>query len=246
MVDVVDDEHSIKKRPKKEVFNRNINNILAIEEYQYSKMGSIAEKWKVFSGENDWEGLLDHPLDNDFRRYIIHYGERIEALGDAFIAEEKSMNYGRSRYAKRDFFSKVGLEKGNPYKYEVTNFIYAALELKPPNMTATWKVIKQSNLMAYVAVATDDGKAALGRRDILVSWIGTMLDPEWIKDLDFALVSASKILGKANDPKVHNGWYSLYTGTNPDSPLTSISARDQVRQYVLLRKNKYKLRTFLT
>lgn len=156
------------------------------------------------------------------------------------------MNYGRSRYAKRDFFSKVGLEKGNPYKYEVTNFIYAALELKPPNMTATWKVIKQSNLMAYVAVATDDGKAALGRRDILVSWRGTMLDPEWIKDLDFALVSASKILGKANDPKVHNGWYSLYTGTNPDSPLTSISARDQVRQYVLLRKNKYKLRTFLT
>ncbi|GMN43583.1 hypothetical protein TIFTF001_012788 [Ficus carica] len=50
------------------------------------------------------------------------------------------------------------------------------------------KVVKQSNLMAYVAVATDEGKAS----------------------------------------NVHKGWYSLYTETNSDSPLTTISARDQV------------------
>ena len=187
-------------------------------------MGSIAERWRDFSGENDWEGLLSHPLDNDFRRYIIHYGERNEALGDAFISEKKSDNYGRSRYAKKDFFAKVGLEKGNPYKYEVTNFIYAALELS----WGTWKIVEQSNLMAYVAVATDEGKAVLGRRDILVVWRGTILDPEWLKDIDITLVSASEILGKDHDPQVHRGWYSLYTGTNPDSPLTNISARDQV------------------
>lgn len=38
-------------------------------------IGSIKEKWRVLSGNDNWKDLLD-PLDIDLRRYIIHYGER--------------------------------------------------------------------------------------------------------------------------------------------------------------------------
>ncbi|KAI9198387.1 hypothetical protein LWI28_014951 [Acer negundo] len=46
----------------------------------------VAEKWRELSGENNWVGLLD-PLDIDLRRYIIHYGERTAAVGDAYTDE---------------------------------------------------------------------------------------------------------------------------------------------------------------
>ncbi|KAH9791276.1 Lipase 3 domain-containing protein [Citrus sinensis] len=40
-------------------------------------IGSIKEKWRVLSGNDNWKDLLD-PLDIDLRRYIIHYGERAQ------------------------------------------------------------------------------------------------------------------------------------------------------------------------
>lgn len=92
-------------------------------------MASFAEKWRVLSGENKWVGLLD-PLDIDLRRYIIHYGERAAAISDAFIDRPKfSENPGLSRYAKENLFSEVGLEIGNPHKYAVKKYCYAATKL---------------------------------------------------------------------------------------------------------------------
>lgn len=92
-------------------------------------MASFAEKWRVLSGENEWVGLID-PLDIDLRRYIIHYGERAAAISDAFIDRPKfSENPGLSRYAKKNLFSKVGLEIGNPHKYAVKKYCYAATKL---------------------------------------------------------------------------------------------------------------------
>ncbi|MCD9560293.1 hypothetical protein HAX54_018815 [Datura stramonium] len=46
-------------------------------------MGNITERWRVLSGNNNWEGLLE-PLDNDLHGYLIHYGEMAQATGDAF------------------------------------------------------------------------------------------------------------------------------------------------------------------
>ncbi|KAH7533858.1 hypothetical protein FEM48_Zijuj04G0176400 [Ziziphus jujuba var. spinosa] len=88
-------------------------------------MESIASKWRVLSGKNNWDGLLD-PLDYDLRRYIIHYGEKAEATSAAFIGEVKSKNVGLPRYPKATLFSKVGLELGNPFKYDVSRYIYAS------------------------------------------------------------------------------------------------------------------------
>ena len=194
---------------------------------------NVEKRWKVLSGEKDWEGLLD-PLDVDLRCYVIHYGERAQAIADAFIAETKSKNCGLSRYPVEGFFSHVGLDKGNPYKYEVTTFFYVAYgDLNASSDKVFKKSLaseadtKDSNCIGYIAVATNNGKIALGRRDILVVWRGSMVSDDWKADFKFDLVSAKEILGTENNPRVHKGWYSVYTATNT-SKYNHTSARDQV------------------
>lgn len=194
---------------------------------------SIANKWRQLSGENNWNGLL-YPLDIDLRRYIIHYGEMAQATYDAFNTEKASKFAGSCRYAKNDFFSKVYLENGNPFKYNVTKYIYATSEMDVPEAfiiksfsREAWS--KESNWIGYVGVSSDEGKYVLGRRDIVIAWRGTIRSLEWVNDLNFVLVSAPKLFGNnIIDPKVHQGWYSIYTSEDPRSPFNKTSARNQV------------------
>ncbi|XP_057949250.1 phospholipase A1-IIgamma-like [Malania oleifera] len=189
--------------------------------------------WRNLSGLKYWDGLLD-PLNIDLRRYIIHYGEMAQATYDAFNTEKASRFAGSSRYAKEDFFSKVGLDVGNPYKYKVTKFIYATSLIPVPDSfilkslsREAWS--KESNWIGYVAVATDEGVTALGRRDIVIAWRGSVRTLEWVDDFEFNLVSASKLFGnQSGNPKVHEGWYSMYTSNDSRSPFNRSSARDQV------------------
>ncbi|GLT66587.1 hypothetical protein SLA2020_389440 [Shorea laevis] len=204
----------------------------------------IATKWRALSGEEEWKGLLD-PLDLDLRRYIIHYGERVQAIYDAFIGDEKSKNCGLPRYAKRHLFSKVGLEKGNPYKYEVTKYFYATTDISSTSgfikkSRAADPPAGDSNWIGYVAVTTDTGTTVLGRRDILICWRGTKGADEWKINNMVGLASASKILGEKHDPKVHNGWYSMYTTAHEGSAYNSTSCRDQVLSEVKRLVNNYK------
>lgn len=201
------------------------------------------------SGQNNWKNLLD-PLDLDLRRYIIHYGERASATYDTFNNEVKSKYAGDSRYGLKDLFSKVGLSVANPFEYTATKYFYATSSIRVPDCfilrslsREAWN--KESNWMGYVAVATDEGKAALGRRDILVAWRGTIQILEWASDFDFPLTPATKILGgtasdagaaagaAADDvdniiPKVHSGFLSIYTSDDPRSEFNKSSAREQV------------------
>ena len=88
-------------------------------------------------------------------------------------------------------------------------------------------------------MAKDEGKVVLGRRDIVIAWRGTILTLEWINDFQFLLVSASNILGDQanNEPKVHRGWYSIYTSDDSRLPFNTTSARSQVIHYNSLEKN---------
>lgn len=185
-------------------------------------MGSIAERWRELSGEKKWEGLLE-PLDNDLRKLIIHYGERTEAVIDAFNGEKVSRWVGLSRYSMENLFRKVGLEIGNPYEYKITKFFYARSEIQ----ILDWFCPGESNWIGYVAVTTDQGKAVLGRRDILITWRGTKRTYEVINDLQADLVSAADILGDNENPRVHHGWHSIYTAQDPKSIYNQTSARDQ-------------------
>ncbi|KAK6932662.1 Fungal lipase-like domain [Dillenia turbinata] len=197
-----------------------------------NKIKSVAKKWRTLSGENNWKGLLD-PLDIDLRRYVIHYGEMAQAAYDTFNSDKDSMYAGSSRYAKRNLFARVGLEKGHPFRYTVTKYFYATSAIQLPEAfiikslsRESWS--KESNWIGYVAVATNETKALLGRRDIVVAWRGTVQALEWVNDLEFLLVSAKDLFAGNDDPKVHQGWYTMYTSDDPRSHYNKKSAREQV------------------
>ncbi|CAI9270490.1 unnamed protein product [Lactuca saligna] len=169
----------------------------------HEDMDNISKNWKTLSGETNWKGLLDPPK-QDLRNYIIHYGEMAQATYDAFNSVKLSKYAGSCRYAR-------------------TNLLSKSLSRE------AW--CKESNWMGFVAVATDEGKVVLGRRDILIAWRGTIQTMEWVNDLDFTLVSAPIIFGENNDddnPKIHQGWYSVYTTDDPRSPYNKTNARDQL------------------
>ncbi|KAK0578155.1 hypothetical protein LWI29_006014 [Acer saccharum] len=105
--------------------------------------GGIAQRWRELSGENNWEGLLD-PLDIDLRRYIIHYGARTAAVGDPYNGDKGSNMSRFFRYPPNNFFSEVGLQCGNPFKYTVSSFFYARCEVNLCSwvlISEVWKLV---------------------------------------------------------------------------------------------------------
>ncbi|CAN0896710.1 Phospholipase A1-IIgamma [Linum grandiflorum] len=162
--------------------------------------GDIANRWKELSGEDNWKNILD-PLDIDLRRYVIHYGEMAQSTLDAFNSDSYSKFAGDCRYPMETFFDKVGLTMCNPFKYQITKYLYATSKIPIPDCFIIKSLSKdawdkESNWMGFVAVATDEGKAALGRRDILIAWRATVQPLELIEDFDFPLVSGADIFGK--------------------------------------------------
>ncbi|KMT04524.1 hypothetical protein BVRB_8g181860 [Beta vulgaris subsp. vulgaris] len=215
-----------------------------------SDHGFVANRWELLMGENNWEDLLD-PLDKDLRELIIHYGEMAQAAYDTFIRDKYSKYAGSSRFSKNNFFAKLGLELGHPYKYRVTKFFYATSAIDVPDafifksLSSIEQSSKDTNFMGYIAVAEDDAVELLGRREIVVAWRGSVEFMEWLNDLKFLQVSASDILAHEGDdgepePEVHQGWHSIYTTDNLSSPFEKTSARQQVLTELTKLVEQYK------
>ncbi|EER88480.1 hypothetical protein BDA96_10G209600 [Sorghum bicolor] len=205
--------------------------------------GSIAERWRELQGEHSWNGLLD-PLDLDLRKSIISYGELVSAALDGFNNEKRSPHAGDCMYGTTDLLSRSTVAAAGNYR--VTKFIYATAAepalrdafLVLPNAALRDPWSTESNWIGYVAVATDDGVAALGRRDILVAWRGT-LALESLKDVGDALVPTAPALGQPLG-SVHGGFLSLYTSSDAGSEFNKISARAQVLEEVRNLVEQYK------
>ncbi|KAF8029573.1 hypothetical protein BT93_E2094 [Corymbia citriodora subsp. variegata] len=192
--------------------------------------GNSSRSWTELSGETNWEDMLD-PLDEDLRMYLIHYGERVQAIGDAFNGQTESEGYGLSLYPMDQLFSAVGLETANnPFRYEVTRYLYV------PNFTPK---LPLRSWIGYVAVSTDEGTKNLGRRDILVAWRGTIESIEAWLDIHDDLVAAPDIFNGDSEIRIHAGWNFLYKWINTLTPYTKLSVRDQVLREVRKQVDLY-------
>ncbi|KAE8783263.1 Phospholipase A1-II 7 [Hordeum vulgare] len=208
--------------------------------------GNMASRWRELHGSDSWKGLLD-PLDVDLRRSIIAYGELASAAHDGFNLEKRSPHAGLCLYSRDRLLSASTVT--HPEYYKVTKFLYATcggstvsrLATSVPTVTSALFVqplgkaeeTPTSNWMGYVAVATEEGVAALGRRDIVVVWRGTENDLEWEQDKHCRQVSAAPVLGRyAHDEyrnaEVHRGFLSVYTSSDNNSMYNKTSAREQV------------------
>ncbi|XP_044507270.1 phospholipase A1-IIgamma-like [Mangifera indica] len=191
--------------------------------------------WKELSGEKNWESLLK-PLNTNLRDYIKLYGKRVQVIYDSVNSEDKT----RPAYAKEDLFSEAAIETGTfENLYTVTDYIFANSDVAP---WFDWMVKDQYAWFGYVAVATDEGKRVMGRRDILICWRGTVSPAEWFKNAQFDQVSASEIFEKSQDPQVHKGFLSIYTSPSTEPSSSNLSARDQVMNAVknLVNKPEYR------
>ncbi|XP_073261095.1 phospholipase A1-IIalpha [Populus alba] len=124
-------------------------------------MAGIADHWKAFSGFNNWDGVLIPPINTDFRRYLIHYGEKHLHFLDVIHQKNSSPMW----VCKMVIHSNI---------YQVTKYFYLKLDDFADFMEFD---IKESAWIGYVAVTTDEGNTVLGRRDVLVCWRGTILVP---------------------------------------------------------------------
>ncbi|KAK1407461.1 hypothetical protein QVD17_39077 [Tagetes erecta] len=208
-------------------------------------MDNISKTWRKLSGENHWKDMLNPPSP-DLRTYINHYGEMAEATYDAYIKTPLSKNAGNCKYARKNLLKECGLLLGQPLnQYIVTKYIYATSAIILPGTFVTssdphaWS--KKSNWIGFVAVATDEGSKVLGRRDIIVSWRGTVNPSDMIYDAEFKLVSAPKIFGSGHidNPKVHEGWYSIYSTSDLNTRYNKTSARDQAMEEIKKLVKKY-------
>ncbi|GJM94365.1 hypothetical protein PR202_ga11005 [Eleusine coracana subsp. coracana] len=202
---------------------------------------TIASRWRELHGNASWTGLLD-PIDVDLRRFIINYGELTQVTYDSFNNEKRSPHAGACRYGYSDLLNET--EVSAPGNYAVTKFAYATSAVPeglllfpaPELREKAWS--RESNFMGYVAVATDQGVAKLGRRDIMVAWRGTVTDLELVNDLDSTPVSAAPVLGAAAKENplavVHRGFLSIYTSSNPNSTYNKASARDQASHLLIV------------
>ncbi|XP_042505472.1 galactolipase DONGLE, chloroplastic-like [Macadamia integrifolia] len=193
----------------------------------------LAHVWREIQGSNNWENLVE-PLNPLLRDEIIRYGELVTACYKAFDLDPNSKRHLNCKYGKKSILKKVGLEDSG---YEVSKYIYATPDINVPiqngECCARW--------IGYVAVSNDDAARRLGRRDILVTFRGTVTNPEWIANFMSSLTPARL---DPNNPrpevKVESGFLSLYTSEDSNRRFGFGSCREQLLSEVSRLVNKYK------
>lgn len=193
----------------------------------------LADVWREIQGCNNWEDLVE-PLDSLLRKEIIRYGEFVTACYKAFDLDPNSKRYLNCKYGKQNLLREVGMEKSG---YEVTKYIYATPDINIPIQNGA----SCGRWIGYVAVSSDEETKRLGRRDVLITFRGTVTNHEWIANLMSSLTPAR--LDPHNprpDVKVEAGFLSLYTSDESDSKFGLESCREQLLSEVSRLLNQYK------
>uniref|UniRef100_A0A0D9XRE8 Phospholipase A1 EG1, chloroplastic/mitochondrial n=1 Tax=Leersia perrieri TaxID=77586 RepID=A0A0D9XRE8_9ORYZ len=194
---------------------------------------SLASMWREVQGENNWEGMITpsspsssarlHPL---LRSEIIRYGELVAATYKAFDLDATSKRYLNCKHGKARMLAEAGMPGAG---YAVTRYIYAAA----PGTPSRW--------IGYVAVSDDATSRRLGRRDIVVSFRGTVTGSEWVANMMSSLSPARfDPADPRPDVKVESGFLSVYTSDDATCRFTCGSCRNQLLSEVTRLINKYK------
>ncbi|XP_027101319.1 phospholipase A1-Igamma3, chloroplastic-like [Coffea arabica] len=217
---------SIRKLIKCASVSRLTSEVKEAQEYAQDSR-TFNQVWREIQGCYHWEGLLD-PMNSHLRQEIIQYGEFAQACYDSFDFDPHSKYCGTCKYQPADFFDKLDMaDRG----YQMRRYLYATSNIDLPkffqksNMSSIWS--QHANWMGYVAVTVDEDEIKrLGRRDILISWRGTVTYLEWIHDLKDFLHPAHF----RDDPsiKIESGFFDLYTTKENTCKYCSFSAREQV------------------
>jgi hypothetical protein len=195
---------------------------------------SLANLWRQIQGSNDWEDLVQPKLHPLLREEIVRYGEFVNACYKAFDLDPTSKRYLNCKYGKKSMFREVGMESSG---YEVTKYIYATPDISFPIQT----VDSCGRWIGYVAVSSDESVRRLGRRDVVITFRGTVTNPEWIANLMSSLTPAR--LDPHNnrpDVKVEAGFLSLYTSDESECKFGLGSCREQLLSEVSRLLTKYK------
>ncbi|CAL9752962.1 unnamed protein product [Musa acuminata subsp. burmannicoides] len=194
---------------------------------------ALASMWREIQGADDWEDLVE-PLNPLLRDEIVRYGELVVACYKAFDLDPASRRYLNCKYGKRSMLREVGMVDSG---YEITKYVYATPDISIPTQSGTCC----SRWIGYVAVPSDEAVRRLGRRDILVSFRGTVTNTEWIANFMSSLTQARL---DPHDPrpdvKVESGFLSLYTSDDSSSKFSSGSCREQLLSEVSRLIHKYK------
>lgn len=194
---------------------------------------SLAKQWREIQGSDDWEDLVQplHPL---LRQEIVRYGEFVIACYEAFDLDHCSKRYLNCKHGKARMFQEVGM--GN-CGYEVTKYIYATPDIAMPSQLGACR----SHWIGYVAVSTDEEVKKIGRRDIVVSFRGTVTHTEWIANFMSSLTPARLDPHDTRpEVKVESGFLSMYTSDDSNCKFSHGSCREQLLSEVSKLVNMYK------
>ncbi|KAL0905010.1 hypothetical protein M5K25_027181 [Dendrobium thyrsiflorum] len=188
-----------------------------------SPKDSIASRWRLLHGAQNWSGLLD-PLDENLRRELVRYGDLVQAAYRIFHSNP-SASPSRPRYmvlpdrnyrATRSLFATSSVE--------IPHWVTQAASSAPPWMT------QSSSWIGFVAVCDNDREIArMGRRDIVVALRGTATALEWVENFRTALHP----LPDSPDSKVSSGFMSLSKSSpGPNIPSLSTAVVNEIRRLV--------------
>ncbi|XAR71107.1 Phospholipase A(1), partial [Bertholletia excelsa] len=195
---------------------------------------SLAAVWRDVQGCNNWQGMVE-PLDPILCHEIVRYGEFVKACYKTFDLDPTSNRYLNCKYGKSNLLREVGLEDSG---YEVTKYIYATPPLSTTNIVYNFNNNNSNSIprwIGYVAVSSDqEAVNRLGRRDVVVTFRGTVTNPEWMANLMSSLTPARLDPHNSRPQvKVETGFHSLYTNADKKASKFGLgSCREQLLSQV--------------
>ncbi|XP_010510171.1 PREDICTED: phospholipase A1-Ialpha2, chloroplastic-like [Camelina sativa] len=196
----------------------------------------LSRVWREIQGCNNWKDLIE-PLNPLLQQEITRYGNLVSTCYKAFDLNPNSKRYLNCKYGKQTLLKETEIDK--PEDYQVTKYIYATpdINISPiqdeTNRRARW--------VGYVAVSSDDSVKRLGRRDIVVTFRGTVTNPEWLANFMSSLTPARfHPHNQRLDVKVESGFLTLYTSDESESKFGLESCRQQLLSEISRLINEYK------